>query len=118
MKQYIQALTHVRNYPKTLVEEADYLVTDDRGSRNSWRHDQAYTQHPPKSIEDIDEEDEDAILGDDGELFEENVNDIGDAELSSQWEEFCFEPGSKRCERLWQPQRRKHHSLTCSGQEF
>ena len=59
-------------------------MTDDRGSRNSWRYDKAYTQHPPKSIEDIDEEDEDAILGDDGELFEENVNDIGDAELSSQ----------------------------------
>ena len=39
-----------------MVEEADYLVTDDRGSRNSWRHDKAYTQHPPKSIEDIDEE--------------------------------------------------------------
>ena len=93
-------------------------MTDDRGSRNSWRHDQAYTQQPPKSIEDIDEEDEDAILGDDGELFEENVHDIGVAEISSQWKEFCFEPGSKRCERLWQPRRRKHHSLTCSGQEF
>ena len=59
------------NYPKTLVEEADYLVTDDHGSRNSWRHDKAYTQHPPKPIEDIDEED--TILGDFGELFEENV---------------------------------------------
>ena len=76
----------------------------------------ATTRPTPNTIEDIDEED--AILGDDGELFEENVNALGDAELSSQWEEFCFEPGSKRCERLWQPQRRKHHSLTCSGREF